>query len=122
MTRVSIWMIGFACLLGLGSALSMTGYAIEGWGDGFPKPLLLALGGAALVQVFASLWLVWKRSLKACIGFVVVAAMLAAVEFGTFSGVFFARDFLSTGAVLMGVASAGLLRNLNRREEIEFTT
>ena len=106
MSRVADVFFLLACLLGALSAASLAGYVYEGLQDEFPRWILGLLAFAASLQLACGAWLAWRRSLAPALVFFAVSLGLAMVEFGTFSGVVFYRDFMSTAAacvVLVGI-------------------
>jgi hypothetical protein len=109
-----------SALLGVLSSASMISYAIVGLGDEFPRWVLSALVTAALIQLVMSLQLAWKRSIRTCTLFILITALLSALEFVSPSGAFALRDYASTAALILGSCTLGLMLWLRSRTDHPF--
>lgn len=111
----------FAAIVGLASAISLACYAAEGMGDTYPRWILVSLGITAAGQAAIGLTLLVKRALWSAILFVAISAPLAGVELMTTISVDYARNFLSTAAVLFGVVALVVVSIKRRRDRASIT-
>lgn len=98
-----------AGIAGLASAISTACYVAEGMNDTYPIWILVALGMAALGQAAFSVILMIRRVLSSAISFLVVTAPLAILEWTTMISVDYARNFLSTAALIFGLCAVAAL-------------
>ena len=93
-----------ASLLGVASASSNLGYVLEGARDDYPGWLLGTLALGAALQLVAAVGLIWRRSLPAALSLIFISLGFTIVEWSTFAGVFYVRDFTSTVATVLALA------------------
>ena len=100
---------GLAGIVGFASAISIACYVAEGMNDTYPIWILVALAVAALGQAATSVFLMIRRALGAALWFLVFATPLAILEWTTMISVDYARNFLSTAALILSLCAVAAI-------------